>query len=655
VVQPSYRSDVDGLRALAVLCVVAFHAFPQQFPGGFVGVDIFFVISGFLISTIIYQSLQRDAFSFIEFYARRARRIFPALIVVLLACAMAGWLLMLQSELRALGKNIAAAAAFIANYAYFQESGYFDQAAELKTLLHLWSLGVEEQYYLVWPLLVVLSSRYRNGPLAVAAIVFAGSFASNVMLVRTDAAAAFYLPLPRFWELMLGSGLALILARKRETLAGINGPDVAIELVPSRAGMAAEASAWIGSGLIVCALLLIDGNRLFPGFWALLPTVGAVLLIAAGQQTTVNRLFSQRWLVHVGLISYPLYLWHWPILAFERLLRPKDPTDLMRFGGVVAAFILADLTYRWIEKPIRSGRAVMPRAIATAAALVVCGCLGLVFYFGDGFPRRLPPEVQTLGQELALADSKVGQFSDNECFRISDSNFPPKCDGGDNTAPLVLLWGDSHAVHLDHGLRNVQQSRGDFRLAEYTKPACPPVTSLDTDRQDCRSGNELAMRKMRELQPDTVIIAARWGAYDGHPLAVVTEAMIRETVTQVVATGTRRVVVIGQFPGWEAAVPRIRIWRSRLSITADKSDAANLDRAFPQQLSRDIDANNMVQRALVGTGAIFVSPLATLCNHEGCLLAVPGTSHSIALDHDHLAASASDFFVGANVQALLGH
>ncbi len=310
LVQPGYRGDIDGLRALAVLSVIAFHAFPRQCAGGFVGVDVFFVISGFLISTIIYQSLQRGSFSFIEFYARRARRIFPALIAVLVACAIAGWFLMLQSELQAFGKNIAAAAAFVANFAYYQQSGYFDETAALKPLLHLWSLGVEEQFYLVWPLLVVVSSRWRNGPLAIAAIVFAASFASNILLIRSDAAAAFYLPVPRFWELMLGSGLAMLALRKSDGWSPVTEAANIGAAPATRAPIAAHAMAWTGALLLVAALLLIDPNRAFPGWWALLPTFGTALIIAAGPRAAINRLLSHRWLVYIGLISYPLYLWH---------------------------------------------------------------------------------------------------------------------------------------------------------------------------------------------------------------------------------------------------------------------------------------------------------------------------------------------------------
>ncbi len=659
LVLPAYRTDIDGLRAIAVLSVLGFHAFPKQFSGGFIGVDIFFVISGFLISNIIYQDLQAGEFSFVNFYARRIRRIFPALIVVLIACMIAGWFVLFQDEFRSLGTNVAAAAGFVTNFVLVEQAGYFGPAAEATPLLHLWSLGIEEQYYLVWPLLVVLSWRYRFAPLAVAGVVFAVSFASNVILVRTDQVSAFYLPVTRFWELMLGCGLSFVIAPKVKSLHAAGGRWVRPHGLYSRyVGAVHETAALLGIALIVSGLLFINRDRLFPGWWALLPTVGTALLIFAGPATSINRtILSRDTVVRIGLISYPLYLWHWPILVFERAIRVNEPTDLMKLAGVGAAFVLADQTYRWIEKPIRFGASAASKSIAASMALVATGCLGLLIYGQDGFPQRVPDDVRALSHELGTGSTAAYRLE--RCFLSAERSavFAKECDGGPAMPRKIVLWGDSHAAHLYPGLRTLEQERGDFTLAQYTASGCPPVFAFASDaRKSCRSINDFVARKIAELDPEIVVMAARWELYDGRDnWGRISAAMIRATVNRLAAMGVNRIVVIGQFPVWEAAVPRIRIWRYRMSIAGEKSAATERDRAFPQSFKSDLNWNDMVRRAVDGTAAIFVSPLSTFCNDGGCLLAVPGSEDSVAWDQGHLTPAASDFFVESNARTLLGN
>jgi len=298
----AYRPDVDGLRAIAVLSVLAFHAFPRAAPGGFAGVDVFFVISGFLISGILFEALRAGHFSFIDFYRRRVRRIFPALILVLAASLGLGWMLLLPDEYRLLGKHALAGAGFLSNIALWREAGYFAPAAEVTPLLHLWSLGVEEQYYLVWPLLLAFfAGRPRALPWMIVGLA-AVSFALNVWLTPRAPSAAFYLPLTRFWELMAGSALAY------HVHYGSPGRRMA------------DAKAAAGLALVAAGIALLSAGRAFPGWWALAPVVGSSLLIAAGPAAWINRrLLSNPVMVYIGLISYPLYLWHWPLLVYARI------------------------------------------------------------------------------------------------------------------------------------------------------------------------------------------------------------------------------------------------------------------------------------------------------------------------------------------------
>ena len=275
-----YRPDIDGLRAVAVAVVVAYHAFPLLLPGGFVGVDVFFVISGYLISGIILGALGEGRFSFAHFYARRMRRIFPALAVVLAAVLIGGWFVLYADDYQRLGRHVAAGAAFASNFVLWRESSYFDTAVELKPLLHLWSLGIEEQFYLAWPLMLVFASRWRRGPLALTLAIGTASFLIAIWTVRIDRTPAFYAPWNRFWELLAGATLACI-----EADAGLRGflaRSTARPWVPNVLAIA-------GTLMIAAGVILIDSTRVFPGLWVLLPVAGTFFLLVAGDRAWVNR------------------------------------------------------------------------------------------------------------------------------------------------------------------------------------------------------------------------------------------------------------------------------------------------------------------------------------------------------------------------------
>jgi peptidoglycan/LPS O-acetylase OafA/YrhL len=320
---PKYRADIDGLRAAAVIAVVMFHAFPSTLSGGFLGVDVFFVISGFLISTIIFGSLERRAFSFTEFYARRARRIFPALLIVLVAVYAFGWFALVDAEYKQLGKHVAGAAAFVANVVFWREAGYFDTTASAKPLLHLWSLGIEEQFHLLWPMLAWTARKRPRHLLILTALLAVVSFGINVVTVKTNSVAAFYLPHTRIWELLCGSLLAwLSLRGSAGAASSIAGAAPSIHVT----GGIAHLPSIAGALLLAGGIWRINQELSFPGIWALVPVAGTLLLIAAGPSAVINRtLCSWRPMVWIGLISYPLYLWHWPLLSFARIVESGEP------------------------------------------------------------------------------------------------------------------------------------------------------------------------------------------------------------------------------------------------------------------------------------------------------------------------------------------
>lgn len=361
---PQYRPDIDGLRAIAVASVVIYHAIPTLIKGGFIGVDIFFVISGFLISSIIFKSLDNGSFTFLDFYTRRIKRIFPAFILVLLASFIFGWLVLLPDEFQQLGQHIAAGAGFVSNWVLWSESGYFDNVAETKPLLHLWSLGIEEQFYLVWPLLLWLAWKKKLNLLSLSCTIALLSLAWNLYHIQYDEVATFYSPLTRFWELMSGSILAWLLLYGKQgwvfypfikpfQSSSFPSPHTS----HSHFEISQKVGHWmslLGTLILIYGFWRIHKEMSFPGKWALIPVLGAVLLIAAGPKAWVNQhVLSNRFMVGLGLISFPLYLWHWPLLSFARIIENVVPSIGIRMLAVIAALILAACTYFLIEKPLR--------------------------------------------------------------------------------------------------------------------------------------------------------------------------------------------------------------------------------------------------------------------------------------------------------------
>ena len=492
----SYRPDIDGLRALAVLSVIAFHASSTLLPGGYIGVDIFFVISGFLITSIICRNLDRGRFIFTDFYARRAKRIFPSLMIVLAVTCALGWFVLLSDEYQQLGKHIAAGAGFMSNFALWQESGYFDKAAEYKPLLHLWSLGIEEQFYLLWPPLIVWAWKRRLNILNVACGIVAVSFVINVMLVSLwQSRDAFYLPPTRFWELLAGSALGYA------HLFGMK------EL--SRFAQLANIRAAFGLLLLVVAVVVLNGKVLFPGWWALLPTLGTALLIDAGPKAWINRnLLSRKPLVFVGRISYPLYLWHWPLLSFAHILEAGSPSSATISGALVVAFVLAWLTYLLVERPIRA----MPNATALVLVpgLAAFACLGLVI-----FARGFHPGSERYGLEKIIAASNEKAFPGPHLKSVHGSLGYHWEQG--RTSESILFVGDS----------NVEQyyPRIDKILTEYprstkgvlfvTENGCAPIPYMEGFAQrKCSGLVERALSVAQDPRVSAVVIAARWNGYD---------------------------------------------------------------------------------------------------------------------------------------------
>ncbi len=470
-----YRSEIDGLRAIAVLPVIFFHAGASVFSGGYVGVDIFFVISGYLITTIILAERAAGVFSIRRFYERRARRILPALYLVIFACLPFAWAWMVPEMLADFARSVAATALFISNAHFWETAGYFAADTDLKPLLHTWSLAVEEQFYLVFPLFLILTGTRKLGRFALLlAILALASLLLSEWGWRNEPDANFYFTLSRFWELLAGS------------LCGI--------LLFGRDPYSNNALAALGLGLISFAVFAFDETVPFPSVYALVPVMGSVLIILfAAPRTVVAKLLSLKPFVGIGLISYSAYLWHQPLFAFARIRSPQEPAMVWMMLLSAMTLGLAYLSWRFVEQPFRRrDRQLLPTQksvfAVSGAGMAVLVCVGVLVMQSGGAPLRTAPN--GIRYSDFLSDEKLA-FNiglDRACVKSLESAITsPACRTSDN--PSVLLWGDSYAMHLAKWLE-YSDSAADVGVQQVTKGACWPILGV--------AGRELSPAQARE-------------------------------------------------------------------------------------------------------------------------------------------------------------
>lgn len=506
----SYRADIDGLRAVAVLSVLGYHAFPTVFQSGFVGVDVFFVISGYLISSIILKSLTEGTFSFADFYSRRIKRIFPALLLVLFCSFVIGWFVLLPDELKQLGKHIAAGAGFGSNFLLLSESGYFDKLSDTKPLLHLWSLGIEEQFYVIWPFVLYLTWKSKKSFLVVILVLLLISFVLNVSRIHHHAVSVFYNPQSRFWELLIGAALACIMLQKSAFSTWLKS------LNPARGNLLSVC----GAALLALSYFLLTKDKRFPGWWALLPTLGAALMIAAGSRAWLNRvLLSNRIMVWIGLISFPLYLWHWPLLSFARIMQSETPSLEIRSAAIALSVILAWLTFTLLEKPIRYG-ALFDITLANPAKttsktpavlmllILITGWVGYNAYSRDGYNFRTG--IKNLAQQ-----NNGFNWDDLKSHATAADNDPAHFKRD------TMLIGDSHAQAIFAGFSKLF-IKHQTRLQLRAGAACPPFYDLTVQhfgqQEECKDVmNGYLDAVINDASIKTVILTSRGPLYlTGH-------------------------------------------------------------------------------------------------------------------------------------------
>lgn len=595
---PAYRADIDGLRAVAVALVVAYHFFPNHLPAGFIGVDIFFVISGFLISSIIFDQIEQGRWSYLNFYTRRINRIFPALALVLLANLVLGWVALVPDEFHALGKHVAASAAFVSNFALWNEAGYFDNVADTKPLLHLWSLAIEEQFYIVWPLLLTVLIRGRNIFLKLALVMVAVSFAYSAYAAIVDPTAAYYSPVSRFWQLATGGLLAY--AQRNRVDRFVLGPDL---------------RALIGVALLVVSIAIIDKNRAFPGAWALLPTLGTAALISAGAGAWFNRmLLASGPMVWIGLISYPLYMWHWTVLVWAKMLAMSNNIPATwRLGLIALTVVLAWLTFVLCEKPVRR-RNRGGTALVLSALIAAMGLVGVLYWTGMVNNRLNGQDLDKVVAAIKDWDYPPQSFKPHT--RFSDYNFYIKTGRGPGT---VLFVGDSNVEQYAARVERVIDLAPQGQSAIFaTKGGCPFTIPLLAERtRDCRTKLATIDGLIQSGDVSTVVFVQAWknltSLVDDPAVAASFESRLASIPKD------KRVFIVLNMPTGLEFSPTSLLSGSRLGRLEYRSDAVlYVDEAAVREPFHQL--NETLRSIAQRYGATVLDPFDTLCANGRCPL-----------------------------------
>jgi peptidoglycan/LPS O-acetylase OafA/YrhL len=653
--RPHYRPDIDGLRALAILPVVFFHAHLGA-PGGFVGVDVFFVISGFLITTLIGTEISTGRFSVVGFYDRRIRRIFPALFTVVLLSVIAGYLLFMPPEFMLLGRSALATALFYSNMQFWREAGYFDAVADLKPLLHTWSLAVEEQFYIVFPfLLIAVEKWFPRRRLTILSIILAASFLFSVWSVHHQPIDAFFLMPERLWELGIGAVLALI------DLHGATYPRLSREPSPRLATFLGLA----GLAMIAIAVFAISERTPFPGAAALLPCIGAALIIIAGKvRNTVSAILGAKPLVFIGLISYSLYLWHWPLIVFVQYQTGHLLTATEAWLVIAVSILAASASWWLIERPIRQRRFLSQRAslFPLAFGLIAISCAaGAFISFGNGLPGRLPANVRAI---YATRDVR-NPFLDRTCMTDNDRTGPTDQqvrDGALCTLGIVgnagladfLVWGDSHASSMAPAIDQAAKlhQRAGLLAADS---GCPPLLDYtsqknDTNSQkDCLMHNQAVLDLIQSRHIPLVFLVGRWPRevlgsqfgnegvfFDPHEVyrirdraAVVSDSL--DKTLAALAQAKARAVLVMDVPEIGFDVPY------ELAKAALHKTAADIDPSWTTVDGRQHAARTILQDAATKYGVDFIDPTGDLCTQQSC--AVADNDGPYYTDSNHLSVN----------------
>lgn len=605
-----YRSEIDGLRALAVVPVVLFHAGISIFSGGYAGVDIFFVISGFLITGIVLREIETDSFSIVGFYERRARRILPALFAVLAVTTLLSFWVMYPTRYAAFSESLTAVALFVSNVHFWQNAGYFTLDAEREALLHTWSLAVEEQYYLIFPWLLVLMRKWKKATTLTVLFILAGlSLALSEWGVENEPDANFFFTFSRFWELIAGSITA-----------------VALQGSPRRVG--SELLSLLGLALIFASYLLYDQSTPFPSLYTLVPVLGTVLvLVYAVQGTLVARILSLKPILGVGLISYSFYLWHQPVFALAKTVSVSQPGLGAMLALSALALGLAYLSWRFVEQPFRrKQRVLLPNRVSffwvCGAGIALFSGVGIVGKAQDGFMNRYNQQQRDVLAILQLGGGHPEIL--RSCFLEagkSMADFPDHCLLPNSD---VLLVGDSHAASISTGFR------ASVKTSQLSGSACPPIVSPSEGREPfCAQMHDAFPDVLKRTNPRTVVLHANWVLAGEAALAGFgdTIAMIREISPQ------SQIIVLGGVPQWSPSLPE-RMLDFDVPLAKERMVVADIDRVrqADKELARLSEQNAVIYLDLTENQCDAVRCLGTVFDPAKQKMTV------MAYDYGHLTA-----------------
>jgi len=590
-----YRKDIQGMRAIAVLSVVIFHVWPKALPGGFVGVDIFFVLSGYLITSILIRDIASSLFSVAAFYRRRARRILPALIVLLVCCLAAGVLLLPPKDLKFLARNTLSTTLFLSNFDFWKTTGYFDGTAALKPLLHTWSLAVEEQFYIVYPLLLMcLMGRSRRTTLTVLAALFFASLACSIYLVEKNPTAAYFLPNSRAFELLAG-GLVAYQASGRFGRVGSN------------------INGIFALTLLLAPIFLFDEHTPFPGISALAPCLGVCLLLLDHSQSSLAaRILSCRTFQFFGAISYSLYLWHWPVLSFARHIFGVDLDPLTAVVAAVLAVALAWASFRWVEQPFLSSHGIgLPYLRISAVAGTVIATLAVPLYATGGAPQRFSSATNELFSFADDFNQRRYLCHQGESLKLG---YEDNCVYG-GSAPKIVVWGDSHGAELVAAMSQLR-THADAGILQITYSACPPAIGLTSNSFSCENHNTNILKNLtNDSRIDVVVLAANAQTY---PAQQELEQSFENVIGPLRQAG-KSVIIVSQIPNFNFDPPevagRAAAWGIDLSTLGLPTKTYEMDNSAWRK---------SVTRLSIKFSARIVDPKDVLCTSKLCPIYRPG-------------------------------
>lgn len=627
----NYRPEIDGLRAIAVLPVILFHAHVNLFQGGFVGVDIFFVISGYLITTIILTNIYNSSFSISDFYERRARRLLPALFTVLLFTTIFSVLLLPPIELRDFGQSLFFVSFFISNFFFWIESGYFDGGIDFKPLIHTWSLGVEEQFYILFPLAGIFLAFFNKRlilPFILLIFIFSLSLAiiysAEENSLDTREAAFFLLP-ARGWELMLGS---LIFFIKKQFQINKNN-------------MLNNAFSMMGFFMIVYSIIFFSEDTPFPSQYTLIPTLGAVFLILfATKGTILYALLTAKVMVAIGLISYSAYLWHQPLLVFSRYLFPGEMNMAFILGLLFLTLSLAYFSWRFIEQPFRSKDKFTKKNIFVSSLIgcLVFGAIGGAMHISDGFEFRYNKKQLELLKFIKYEERDI-LYRNRDCFLRNDQtheDFSQFCEQGQ-----ALVWGDSHAAGMSYGIRYY------LKTSQLTASGCPPIINLHlNNRPNCLAINSYVLDFIKRVKPSNVFLHANWisNFYPDY------EERLDESL-RLLSNDFPEInfFILGGLPQWRPTLPNVMLIEDQM---LDSKDLYLFNNLYSKVKEKDKRIINIIEE-IDSKNVNFISLVDLMCKDQNCISkSTYPTTEPISFDYGHLTGSGSILVSSLILQAM---